>query len=143
YEQAKRLLKLQGFVSSPSQSTKKVGKNVDYDMSLAYLHVSCITHVGGDMYDCVPQGGVIFMKVTSITQVSVLKCIGITILLTNETSQWLIGNVGDDQDSKLLKNYYNALPDDRKVILIEAILSFLSDIRATMKVTLGIQASLL
>ncbi|GJX39448.1 ion channel DMI1 isoform X1 [Tanacetum coccineum] len=68
-----------------------------------------ITHVGGDMYDCVPQGDVIFMK-------------------------WLLGNVGDDQGSKLPKNCYNALPDDGKVILTEAILPFLSDTRSATKV---------
>ncbi|GJS13920.1 caffeic acid 3-O-methyltransferase-like protein [Tanacetum coccineum] len=69
-----------------------------------------ITHVGGDMYDCVPQGDVIFMK-------------------------WLLGNVGDDQGSKLPKNCYNAMPDDGKVILTEAILPFLSDTRSATKVT--------
>ncbi|GJS66331.1 E3 ubiquitin protein ligase AIRP2-like protein [Tanacetum coccineum] len=67
-----------------------------------------ITHVGGDMYDCVPQGDMMFMK-------------------------WLLGNVGD-QGSKTLKNYYNALPDDRKVILIEAILPFLSETSSVTKV---------
>nr|GEY55028.1 caffeic acid 3-O-methyltransferase-like [Tanacetum cinerariifolium] len=63
------------------------------------------------MCDCVPQGDVIFTK-------------------------WLIGNVGDDQGSKLLKDCYNALPDDRKVIFIEAILPFLFDTSSTTKVTL-------
>ncbi|GKC81512.1 hypothetical protein Tco_1137229 [Tanacetum coccineum] len=43
------------------------------------------------------------------------------------------GNVGDDQGSNLLKNCYNALPDG-KVILIEAILPFLSVISSATKV---------
>ncbi|GKA80434.1 hypothetical protein Tco_0787030 [Tanacetum coccineum] len=45
------------------------------------------------------------------------------------------GNVGDDQGSNLLKNCYNALPDG-KVILIEAILPFLSVISSATKVVL-------
>ncbi|GJS50403.1 caffeic acid 3-O-methyltransferase-like protein [Tanacetum coccineum] len=74
------------------------------------VDVGGITHVGGDTYDCVSQGDVIFMK-------------------------WLIGNVGVNQGSKLLKNCYNALPDDGKVILTEAILPFLSDTSSATKVT--------
>ncbi|GKD03943.1 caffeic acid 3-O-methyltransferase 1-like protein, partial [Tanacetum coccineum] len=70
-----------------------------------------ITHVGGDMYDCVPQGDMIFMK-------------------------WLLGNVGD-QGSKLLKNCYNALPDDRKEEKNEQKMSILLCLKVPQRTTEG------
>nr|GEV92478.1 caffeic acid 3-O-methyltransferase-like [Tanacetum cinerariifolium] len=88
-------------------------KGINFDQPHVIQHAPIypgITHVGGDMFDCVPQGDVIFMK-------------------------WLLGTVSDDQGSKLLKNCYNALPDEGKVILIDAILPFLSDTSSATKVT--------
>nr|GFA52307.1 caffeic acid 3-O-methyltransferase-like [Tanacetum cinerariifolium] len=88
-------------------------KGINFDQPHVIEHAPNypgITHVGGDMFDCVPKGDVIFMK-------------------------WLLGNVSDDEGSKLLKNCYNALPDDGKVILVEAILPFLSDTSSATKVT--------
>nr|GEX41032.1 caffeic acid 3-O-methyltransferase-like [Tanacetum cinerariifolium] len=64
-----------------------------------------IEHIGGDMFDCVPQGDVIFMK--------------------------------------LLKNCYNALPDDGKVISIEANLPFLLDTGSATKVTTHLDTMLM
>ncbi|GKC47137.1 caffeic acid 3-O-methyltransferase-like protein [Tanacetum coccineum] len=88
-------------------------KGINFDQPHVIQHAPIypgITHVAGNMFDCVPQGDVIFMK-------------------------WLLGNVDDDQGLKLLRNCYNALPDDGKVILIEAILPFLSDTSSATKVT--------
>ncbi|GJV26709.1 caffeic acid 3-O-methyltransferase [Tanacetum coccineum] len=72
-----------------------------------------IEHIGGDMFDCVPQG------------------------------DWLLHILSDDQCSKLLKNCYTALPDDGKVISIEANLPFLSDTGSATKVTTHLDTMLM
>nr|GEV42602.1 caffeic acid 3-O-methyltransferase [Tanacetum cinerariifolium] len=48
-------------------SKHPVTKGINFDQPHVIQHESIypgITHVGGDMYDCVPQGDVIFMKVS-------------------------------------------------------------------------------
>ncbi|XP_050387573.1 caffeic acid 3-O-methyltransferase-like [Argentina anserina] len=56
-----------------------------------------VEHVGGDMFASVPCGDAIFMK-------------------------WILHDWSDDHCLKLLKNCYNAIPDNGKVIVVEALL---------------------
>ncbi|XP_030443732.1 inositol 4-methyltransferase-like [Syzygium oleosum] len=56
-----------------------------------------VEHVGGDMFESVPRGDAIFMK-------------------------WILHDWSDEHCSKLLKNCYEALPTDGKVIIVESIL---------------------
>lgn len=56
-----------------------------------------VEHVGGDMFESVPSGDVIFMK-------------------------WILHDWSDEDCLKLLKNCYKALPEDGKVIVVEFIL---------------------
>ncbi|EXC13660.1 Caffeic acid 3-O-methyltransferase [Morus notabilis] len=56
-----------------------------------------VEHVGGDMFESVPCGDAIFMK-------------------------WILHDWTDEHCLKLLKNCYEAIPDDGKVIVVEAIL---------------------
>ncbi|KAL3727672.1 hypothetical protein ACJRO7_032413 [Eucalyptus globulus] len=56
-----------------------------------------VEHVGGDMFESVPRGDAIFMK-------------------------WILHDWSDEHCSKLLKNCFEALPANGKVILVEAIL---------------------
>ncbi|XP_027902087.1 caffeic acid 3-O-methyltransferase-like isoform X1 [Vigna unguiculata] len=56
-----------------------------------------VEHVGGDMFENVPKGDAIFMK-------------------------WILHDWSDEQCVKLLKNCYDAIPDEGKVIVVEAIL---------------------
>ncbi|XAR52137.1 Caffeate O-methyltransferase [Bertholletia excelsa] len=56
-----------------------------------------VKNVGGDMFVSVPKGDTIFMK-------------------------WITHNWSDDYCSKLLKNCYNALPENGKVIVVECVL---------------------
>ncbi|XP_048131092.1 caffeic acid 3-O-methyltransferase-like isoform X2 [Rhodamnia argentea] len=56
-----------------------------------------VEHVGGDMFESVPRGDAIFMK-------------------------WILHDWSDEHCSKLLKNCYEALPANGKVIIVESIL---------------------
>ncbi|XP_068483098.1 cathecol O-methyltransferase 1-like [Phaseolus vulgaris] len=56
-----------------------------------------VEHVGGDMFENVPKGDALFMK-------------------------WILHDWSDEHCVKLLKNCYDAIPDDGKVIVVEAIL---------------------
>ncbi|KAL2488068.1 Flavone 3'-O-methyltransferase 1 [Forsythia ovata] len=58
---------------------------------------SGVEHVGGDMFESVPKGEVIFMK-------------------------WILHNWSDEHCLKLLKNCWKALPETGKVILVDAVL---------------------
>ncbi|KAI3678713.1 hypothetical protein L6452_38016 [Arctium lappa] len=56
-----------------------------------------VEHVGGDMFESVPKGDVIFMK-------------------------WILHDWGDDYCIKLLKNCWAALPKYGKVVVVEVIM---------------------
>ncbi|KVH94228.1 Caffeate O-methyltransferase (COMT) family [Cynara cardunculus var. scolymus] len=56
-----------------------------------------VEHVGGDMFESVPKGDVIFMK-------------------------WILHDWGDDYCIKLLKNCWAALPEYGKVVVVEVIM---------------------
>ncbi|KAK1412655.1 hypothetical protein QVD17_34078 [Tagetes erecta] len=56
-----------------------------------------VEHVGGDMFQSVPKGDVIFMK-------------------------WILHDWGDSYCIKLLKNCWEALPENGKVVVVDAII---------------------
>ncbi|XP_010267679.1 PREDICTED: caffeic acid 3-O-methyltransferase 1-like [Nelumbo nucifera] len=56
-----------------------------------------VEHVGGDMFACVPKADLIVMK-------------------------WILHDWSDDHCLKLLKNCYEALPENGKVVVVEGIL---------------------
>ncbi|KAH7864724.1 hypothetical protein Vadar_033077 [Vaccinium darrowii] len=56
-----------------------------------------VQHVGGDMFESIPKGDVIFMK-------------------------WILHDWSDELCLKLLNNCWNALPESGKVIIVESIL---------------------
>ncbi|KAK1351805.1 Caffeic acid 3-O-methyltransferase [Heracleum sosnowskyi] len=58
--------------------------------------LSGVEHVGGDMFESVPKGEVIFMK-------------------------WILHDWSDDHCLKLLKNCCNALPEFGKVVIVESV----------------------
>ncbi|XP_071732094.1 caffeic acid 3-O-methyltransferase-like [Rutidosis leptorrhynchoides] len=93
-------------------------KGINFDQSHVTRYAPLyegIEHVGGDMFQEVPQGDAIFMK-------------------------WILHDWSDHQCAKLLKNCYKALPHDGKVIVVEAILPFLSDTSSSVKVSTQIDA---
>ncbi|KAK7258422.1 hypothetical protein RIF29_23998 [Crotalaria pallida] len=67
-----------------------------------------VEHVGGDMFKSVPKGDAIFMK-------------------------WILHDWSDEHCLKLLKNCYEAIPDDGKVIVVEAVLSIILESNDTWK----------
>ncbi|KAL6006606.1 Caffeic acid 3-O-methyltransferase [Asimina triloba] len=69
---------------------------------------SGVEHVGGDMFASVPSGEAIFMK-------------------------WILHNWSDEDCSRLLKNCYDALPDNGKVIVVEYILPSVPDTSASSR----------
>ncbi|KAH7543716.1 hypothetical protein ACOSQ2_031944 [Xanthoceras sorbifolium] len=68
-----------------------------------------VEHVGGDMFLSVPKGAAIFMK-------------------------WICHDWNDDHCLKLLKNCYEALPENGKVIVCECILPVTPDSSVASKV---------
>ncbi|XP_004306609.1 PREDICTED: caffeic acid 3-O-methyltransferase-like [Fragaria vesca subsp. vesca] len=69
-----------------------------------------VEHVGGDMFASVPSGDAIFMK-------------------------WILHDWSDEHCLKLLKNCYNAIPDNGKVIVVEALLPVVPETSTAVKST--------
>ncbi|XP_022754232.1 caffeic acid 3-O-methyltransferase-like [Durio zibethinus] len=75
-------------------------KGINFDLPHVIQHAPAypgIENVGGDMFESVPKGDAIFMK-------------------------WILHDWSDDHCLKLLKNCYDAIPDDGKVIVVDAVL---------------------
>jgi caffeic acid 3-O-methyltransferase len=69
-----------------------------------------VEHIGGDMFESVPNGDAIVMK-------------------------WILHDWSDDHCLKLLKNCYKALPDNGKVIVMDSVLPILPDTSSAAKAT--------
>ncbi|XP_071711719.1 cathecol O-methyltransferase 1-like [Rutidosis leptorrhynchoides] len=74
-----------------------------------------VEHIGGDMFKDIPQGDAIFMK-------------------------WILHNWSNDRCLTLLKNCYKALPEDGKIISVEAILPFVPNTSPVDKVNTHLDA---
>ncbi|XP_061993219.1 cathecol O-methyltransferase 1-like [Rosa rugosa] len=88
-------------------------KGINYDLPHVIKHAPHypgVQHVGGDMFSNVPSGDAIFMK--------------------NILHDWM-----DEQCIKLLKNCYIAIPDNGKVIVVEALVSVEPDTSPAEKIT--------
>ncbi|PIA41655.1 hypothetical protein AQUCO_02200232v1 [Aquilegia coerulea] len=68
-----------------------------------------VVHIGGNMFDSVPKGETMFMK-------------------------WILHDWSDENCVNILKNCYKALPDDGKVIIVEAILPVAPETNTAAKV---------
>ncbi|XAR62912.1 Caffeate O-methyltransferase [Bertholletia excelsa] len=81
-------------------------KGINFDLPHVISHAPSypgVEHVGGDMFESVPNGAdAIFMK-------------------------WILHDWSDDYCLKLLKNCHEALPDNGKVIAVEGILPVVPD----------------
>ncbi|XP_038902989.1 caffeic acid 3-O-methyltransferase-like [Benincasa hispida] len=67
-----------------------------------------VEHVGGDMFEKVPNGDAVFMK-------------------------WILHDWSDDHCVKLLKNCYTAIPNDGKVIIVDSILPTMPETTSATK----------
>ncbi|BFG22289.1 hypothetical protein CerSpe_085630 [Prunus speciosa] len=88
-------------------------RGINYDLPHVVNHAPSypgVEHVGGDMFAGVPSGDAIFMK-------SILH-------------DW-----SDEHCLKLLKNCYKAIPDNGKVIVVEALLPAMPDTSTAVKST--------
>ncbi|XP_021279744.1 LOW QUALITY PROTEIN: caffeic acid 3-O-methyltransferase-like [Herrania umbratica] len=86
-------------------------KGINFDLPHVIQHAPPfpgVKHVAGDMFESVPSGDAILMK-------------------------GILWDWSDDQCLKLLKNCYNALPKDGKVIVIEQILPTVADLASVHK----------
>ncbi|KAJ0967137.1 hypothetical protein J5N97_024054 [Dioscorea zingiberensis] len=75
-------------------------KGINFDLPFVVSQAPAIPgveHVGGDMFDSVPTGDAIFLK-------------------------WILHNWSDEDCVKLLKNCWNALPENGKVIISETLI---------------------
>ncbi|KAJ0789363.1 putative caffeate O-methyltransferase [Helianthus annuus] len=106
----------QGITLSMIVSKHPTIKGINFDLPHVTQHAPVypgIEHVGGDMFKEVPKGDVIFMK-------------------------WILHDWSDDSCIKLLKNCYRSLPENGKVIIVDAILSFVPDTSSSGKVNSGL-----
>ncbi|KAM1819283.1 hypothetical protein ACFX15_000900 [Malus domestica] len=88
-------------------------KGINYDLPHVVKHAPSypgVEHVGGDMFASVPSGDAIFMK-------------------------WILHDWSDQHCLKLLKICYNAIPEDGKVIIVEAVLPVMSETSTAVKST--------
>ncbi|KAL5572221.1 hypothetical protein UlMin_021818 [Ulmus minor] len=88
-------------------------KGVNFDLPHVIQHATSyagVEHVGGDMFESLPTGDAIFMK-------------------------WILHDWSDEHCLKLLKNCYKAVPDNGKVIVVEAIFPILPETTASGKST--------
>ncbi|KAK4572395.1 hypothetical protein RGQ29_030722 [Quercus rubra] len=88
-------------------------KGINFDLPHAIQHAPVypgVEHIGGDMFESVPKGHTIFMK-------------------------WILHDWSYEYCLKLLKNCYNAIPNDGKVIVVEAILPTVPENSSSMKST--------
>ncbi|AET03376.2 anthranilate N-methyltransferase [Medicago truncatula] len=72
---------------------------INFDLRHVIQHApsySGVEHVSGDMFESVPRGDAIFLK-------------------------WILHDWSDEHCLKLLKNCYDALPDEGRVIILEAV----------------------
>ncbi|VVA90595.1 unnamed protein product [Arabis nemorensis] len=87
-------------VNHTSLLMKKLVKTYNGFESLSdgvLVDVGGVEHVGGDMFDAVPQGHAILLK-------------------------WILHDWSDEQCVEILKNCKKALPKDGKVIIVESIM---------------------
>ncbi|XP_021822616.1 caffeic acid 3-O-methyltransferase-like [Prunus avium] len=88
-------------------------RGINYDLPHVINHAPSypgVEHVGGDMFASVPSGDGIFMK-------------------------WILHDWSDEHCLKLLKNCYKAVPDNGKVIVVEALLPAMPDTSTAVKST--------
>ncbi|KAI5659657.1 hypothetical protein M9H77_28450 [Catharanthus roseus] len=86
-------------------------KGINYDLPHVTQNAPTypgVVHVGGDMFESVPKGDAIFMK-------------------------WILHDWDDEHCLKLLKNCYKALPENGKVIAVDAILPMNPDNSSSTK----------
>ncbi|KAK7397484.1 hypothetical protein VNO78_18659 [Psophocarpus tetragonolobus] len=86
-------------------------QGINFDLPHVIQHAPSypgVEHVAGDMFENVPKGDAIFMK-------------------------WILHDWSDEYCVKLLKNCYDAIPDDGKVIVVEAVLPIIPETNAAWK----------
>ncbi|XP_042486903.1 caffeic acid 3-O-methyltransferase-like [Macadamia integrifolia] len=84
------------FITSKYPNIKGINYDLPHVIANAPEYLG-VEHVSGDMFLCVPKGDIIFLKT-------------------------IIHNWSDDHCLRLLKHCYEALPEDGKVVILEAIL---------------------
>ncbi|XP_039684522.1 caffeic acid 3-O-methyltransferase [Medicago truncatula] len=80
-------------------------QGINFDLPHVIQHAPSypgVEHIGGDMFKSVPKADAIFMK-------------------------WILHDWSDDNCLKLLKNCYDAIPNDGKVIVLEAFIPIIPD----------------
>ncbi|KAJ8748534.1 hypothetical protein K2173_003434 [Erythroxylum novogranatense] len=93
-----------------------------------------VEHIGGDMFQSVPNGDAIFMKVKNCHYYfQVIYNIKVENQLSYHLWQWILHDWSDDQSFKLLQNCYKAIPENGKVIVVEGILPVVAETSATDK----------
>ncbi|KAI4344699.1 hypothetical protein L6164_011896 [Bauhinia variegata] len=86
-------------------------RGINFDLSHVVQHAPSypgVEHVEGDMFESVPKGDAIFMK-------------------------WILHDWSDEMCLKVLKNCYDAIPQDGKVIVVEAVIPLLPETSAAAK----------
>ncbi|KMT06885.1 hypothetical protein BVRB_6g152240 isoform A [Beta vulgaris subsp. vulgaris] len=101
-----------GVITSQYPSIKAINFDLPHVIKDA-LPCNGVAHVGGDMFQSIPKGDAIFMK-------------------------WILHDWSDERCLKLLKNCYKALPENGKVIVVEAIVADELETNISARVTSSI-----
>ncbi|KAJ8748481.1 hypothetical protein K2173_003378 [Erythroxylum novogranatense] len=114
-------------------------KGINFDLPHVVAEAptySGVEHVGGDMFQSVPNGDAIFIKVKNsviATYFRVVYNLEVENQLSYHPWQWILHNWSDHQCLKLLQNCYKAIPENGKVIVVEGILPVVPETSATDK----------
>ncbi|KAK7818811.1 caffeic acid 3-o-methyltransferase [Quercus suber] len=113
FEQLTQLVDIGGGLDTPISKALILTYHILYYMPhliQVFLVSPSVEHIGGDMFESIPNGHAIFMK-------------------------WILHDWSDEYCLKLLKNCYNAIPNDGKVIAVEAVLPTMPENSSSMKST--------
>lgn len=82
-----------------------------------------VEHVGGDMFEKIPSGDAIFMKVCIFILNLTINYLSLIICMCHFCfMQFILHDWNDDHCVKILKNCWKQLPENGKVIICEGIL---------------------
>ena len=94
---------------------------------LTLFVVAGVQHVSGDMFEAVPRGDAIFLKVRSLRIAVTSNSFKFFLQITSYSwivvqLQLILHDWSDENCVKLLKNCWKALPEKGKVIVVECVL---------------------
>ncbi|KAL4336022.1 hypothetical protein GQ457_07G036520 [Hibiscus cannabinus] len=140
-----------GFITSKYPSIKGINYDLPHVIQQA-TPIPGVEHVAGDMFQNVPKGDVIFMKIilhdwsddyclkllkncydAIPNEGKIIVVDAILPVLSKTDADWILHDWSDDHCLKVLKNCYDAIPIDGKVIVVEAVVPIMPESSYSVK----------